>query len=287
LAEIEPRFADCLSIVWWPSDDTHFASQLLKQSDIVLAYGGNTALAAIQNQVPVTARFLPHGHKLSFGMVSASALSILRAKRIAAQAALDIARYEQQGCYSPQMFYVERGAQVSPLEFAQSLASELAALASKYPRSNLSLEEASSIGAWREVHEFAMLKSPTVQVLGDKKDSFVVIYSDAAIPLQPSPLNRCVMVVAVDALQDAIPLLAQQRPYLQTLGLATDPETMLALGDALAHAGVTRICAIGEMTSPAAGWHHDGRFSLLDLVNMVDMEASTEAAANQLTSYEL
>jgi hypothetical protein len=41
------------------------------------------------------------------------------------------------------------------------------------------------------------------------------------------------------------------------------------------------------MTSPAAGWHHDGRFNLTDLVNMVDIEASTEATANQLTDYEL
>jgi hypothetical protein len=41
------------------------------------------------------------------------------------------------------------------------------------------------------------------------------------------------------------------------------------------------------MTSPAAGWHHDGRFSLADLVNMVDIEKSTEVVANQLTHYEL
>ena len=74
---------------------------------------------------------------------------------------------------------------------------------------------------------------------------------------------------------------------MQTAGLATDPETLLQLGGALAQAGVTRICAIGEMTSPAAGWHHDGRFNLLDLVNMVDIESSTEVAANQLTNYEL
>jgi hypothetical protein len=39
------------------------------------------------------------------------------------------------------------------------------------------------------------------------------------------------------------------------------------------------------MTAPAAGWHHDGRFSLLDLVRMVDIEASTEAAAENFTAY--
>ncbi len=287
LTDMEPRLADCLSIIWWPNEDTQVASHLFRHSDIVLAYGGNTALSDIQTQVPVTTRFLPHGHKLSFGMVSSSALSVVRAQRVAAQAALDIARYEQQGCYSPHMFYVERGAQVSPQEFAQSLASELAALAHKYPRAPLSLEEASDIASWRQSHEFAMVQNSAVQVLGDKKDPFVVVYSDAPIPLQPSPLNRCVTVVAVDALQDVIPWIAKQRLFLQTAGLATDPETLLRVGDALAQAGVTRICAIGEMTSPAAGWHHDGRFSLIDLVNMVDIEASTEMAANQFTRYEL
>ena len=287
LVDIEPRLADCLSIIWWPNEDMNTAIHLFQQSDIVLAYGGNMALAAVQAQVPVTTRFLPHGHKLSFGMVSASALSVVRAKRLAAQAALDIVRYEQQGCYSPQMFYVERGAQVSPQEFAQTLCGEMATLAHKYPRTSLSIEEALHIASWRESHEFAMLQSPAVQVLGDKKDAFVVVYSDVPVSLNPSPLNRCVTVVAVDSLLDVMPLLKDQRSYLQTVGLATDPETLLALGDALAQAGVTRICAIGEMTSPAAGWHHDGRFSLADLVNMVDIEASTEVTANQLTDYEL
>ena len=287
LVDIEPRLAYCLSIIWWPNEDTNTAIHLFQQSDIVLAYGGNMALAAVQAQVPVTTRFLPHGHKLSFGMVSAAALSVVRAKRLAAQAALDIVRYEQQGCYSPQMFYVERGAQVSPQEFAQTLCGEMATLAHKYPRTSLSIEEALHIASWRESHEFAMLQSPAVQVLGDKKDAFVVVYSDVPVSLNPSPLNRCVTVVAVDSLLDVMPLLKDQRSYLQTVGLATDPETLLALGDALAQAGITRICAIGEMTSPAAGWHHDGRFSLADLVNMVDIEASTEVTANQLTDYEL
>lgn len=287
LADVEPRLADCLAIIWWSNEDVHAPSHLFQQSDTVIAYGGSSALSAIQKLVPTTTRFLPHGHKLSFGMVSTSALSLARAKRVATQAALDIARYEQQGCYSPQTFYVERGAQMSPQEFAQSLASELVALGHKYPRTHLSLEEASHIANWRESHEFAMLQNASIQVLGDKKDTFVVVYSDIPVSLSPSPLNRCISVIAVDSLHEVIPLITEQRAYLQTVGLATNPETLLALADALGQAGVTRICAIGEMTSPAAGWHHDGRFSLLDLVNMVDIEASTEIAANQLTDYEL
>jgi hypothetical protein len=41
------------------------------------------------------------------------------------------------------------------------------------------------------------------------------------------------------------------------------------------------------MTAPQAGWHHDGRFSLLDLVRMVDIDASTELAAERFTLYEV
>jgi hypothetical protein len=45
--------------------------------------------------------------------------------------------------------------------------------------------------------------------------------------------------------------------------------------------------ALGAMTAPQAGWHHDGRFNLLDLVRMVDIEASTEHAAEHFTAYEV
>jgi hypothetical protein len=41
------------------------------------------------------------------------------------------------------------------------------------------------------------------------------------------------------------------------------------------------------MTQPAAGWHHDGRFSLLDLVRMVDVEDSAERSGEQFSRYEI
>jgi hypothetical protein len=74
---------------------------------------------------------------------------------------------------------------------------------------------------------------------------------------------------------------------LQTVGVAAASEELLPVGDLLGQAGVTRICALGCMTAPEAGWHHDGRFSLLDLVRMVDIEDSTERNAELFTRYEV
>jgi acyl-CoA reductase-like NAD-dependent aldehyde dehydrogenase len=286
LAEVEPRWADCFAVVWWPSGDAHQRTAF-ELADVVLAYGGNAALQAMQDHMPVTTRFLPHGHKLSFGMVSTAALSVHKGPSVARQAARDVARYDQQGCYSPHVFYVQRGAPISPQDFAQHLANELAALQHKLPCRALSLEEAAQVGAWREAHEFAALNDGSTELCGTGQSTSTVVYSDRPLPLTAGPLNRHVLVVAVDTLDDVLPLIAPQRNYLQTVGLAAAPEELLHLGSSLGQAGVTRICALGAMTSPEAGWHHDGRFSLLDLVRMVDIEASTEREAERFTPYEV
>lgn len=39
------------------------------------------------------------------------------------------------------------------------------------------------------------------------------------------------------------------------------------------------------MSAPEAGWHHDGRFNLLDLVRMTEIEQSAELAAEPLAPY--
>jgi hypothetical protein len=287
LVEVEPRWTDCFAVVWWQGGDDAVERCVFAEADVVLAYGGNAALRSMQDRMPATTRFLPHGHKLSFGMVSNAALSVMRGQAAARAAALDVARWDQQGCYSPHVFYVQRGGQMQPLEFAQHLASELAALTSKFARRTLTLEETASVASWREHHEFESLRQDAHRVLGDPSQAFTVVYADAPQTLMPGPLNRCVLVVALDLLQDVMPLIEPQRAYLQTVGLAAAPEELLALGDALGQAGVTRICALGAMTSPEAGWHHDGRFSLLDLVRMIDIDQSAELAAENLTSYEL
>lgn len=285
LVEVEPRWADCLAVVWWQGGDVAHEGLAFGLADVVLAYGGNDSLAAMQQRMPVTTRFLPHGHKLSFGVVAASALSLRKGQKVVQQAALDVARYEQSGCYSPQLFYVARGGRMTPLEFAQQLQAALQALQPRFPRRVPSLEEGTAVAAWREGQALQSLGNPQRTVLGRADDPACVVYSDAPMALQPTALHRTVVVVAVDSLDEVPALLKTARPVLQTAGLAATPEEMLPLAQALGEAGVTRLCAIGAMTAPEAGWHHDGGFSLLDLVRMVDLEASAEAAAEDFAPY--
>lgn len=285
LAEVEPRLAGVLAIVWFKGGDVDSERALFAEADTVLAYGGNYTLTALRQQVPVSTRFLPHGHKLSVGLISAAALDVSHAPATARAAALDVVRYEQQGCYSPHTYYVARGGRVTPREFAQQLAGELAALQHKFARRTLTLEEAASVANWRQGQEMQGFADAGVELLGDAQASWCVAYAEQASALTPCALNRTVQVQAVDQLDDTLPLLAVQRAFLQTVGLAAAPQELQALAESLGAAGATRICAIGSMTAPEAGWHHDGRFSLLDLVRMVELEASAESAAETYAPY--
>lgn len=284
LAEVHPPLADCLAVVWWRGAGGAEADALYTQADTVLAYGGNQTLDALRRRLPVTTRFLPHGHKLGFGLIGQQALDTLQGPATARLAAWDVMRYDQQGCYSPHVFYVERGAPVSPRAFADYLATELANLQQRFARRPLTLEEGTTVARWQQSLEWS---NQPHQLIGPADASWSVAFADAGSlpPLTPTALYRSITVVAVDKLDDAIPVAAAQRDFLQTAGIATGPEELYRLAELLGAAGVTRISAIGSMSTPEAGWHHDGRFNLLDLVRMTEIEQSAELAAQPLADY--
>ncbi len=282
LAEVHPPLADCLAVVWWRGAGGEEADALYAQADTVLAYGGNQTLDALRRRLPVTTRFLPHGHKLGFGLIDAQALDTLKAPAMARLAAWDVMRYDQQGCYSPHVFYVQRGAPVTPRAFADYLAAELANLQRRFARRELDLEEGAALARWQQNMEWG---GEAHQLLGPVDAPWSVAYSESLQPLAPTALYRTIAVVAVDRLDAVLPVVAAQRDYLQTAGIAAGPEELYRLAGLLGAAGVTRISAIGSMSMPEAGWHHDGRFNLLDLVRMTEIEQSAELAAQPLAAY--
>ena len=288
LSQVDPALGACFAVVWWKGGDAEPAATLNAQADTVLAYGGQEAVEQIRAQVPTTTRFLAYGHKVGVGLVGCAALDMQHGPLTARRAAQDVARYEQQGCYSPHVLYVERGARLAPREFAQHLAGELAALALRHPRPALALAEASAVAQWRQSAEFAALRADaagTDALFGDETSPWAVAFTERAVPLTPSAGWRCIQVVAVDSLEAAADALAPHGAYLQTAGVAVEPVRLYTLSERLGRVGVTRVCALGAMTAPEAGWHHDGGFNLRDLVRITEIEAAAERAADPLAPY--
>ncbi|KAA9029461.1 acyl-CoA reductase [Niallia endozanthoxylica] len=286
LVEVEPRLANCFAVVWWKGGDVERETSLFRQSDIVIGYGGNHSLESLQSRIPVTTRFLPFGHKISFGLVLHSALDSQKAWRTAHQAALDVVRYDQQGCYSPHLFYVQTGGNVSPKEFARYMARELENFSKRYPRRKLSMEESASLTSWRQKEEMSLFSNQNKEVLGDSANHWTVVYEEEKGVFAPSPLNRVIRVIAFEKVEDIVPSMKPYRSFLQTVGMAASPKELFQCAEILGRIGVTRITALGRMTSPEPGWHHDGRFNITDLVQMVDIESSVEEASERFAPYE-
>lgn len=279
LIEVEPRWRDAIALLWWEGGDLAPEAAACADAQCVIAYGGDDTLRALHSRLPEGVRWLPHGHKLSFGVLGATALGTRHGAELATLAAMEVARHDQGGCYSPHVFYVQRGGRISPREWAERLFHALQNQHARHPRRTPDADEAWALGQWRQTQEWSGQARLMSGAGGD------VAFIDEARPLTPGPGLRCVQVLAYDDAEQVMAALAPARRWLQTAGLAVTPEEWPRWAQSLGLAGVSRVCAIAAMTAPEAGWHHDGGHSLRDLLSWVEVDASLIQDAERYAPY--
>ncbi len=268
IAKVDPELAQGLAVLWWRGGDQAIEQAAFSQSDWVIASGSNETIKEIQQRVK--ARFIGYGHRLSFGLIGKEVLK--NAKAIARRAALDVAMYDQQGCLSPHLFYIETGGAVPPKEFARLLADELEALSIKLPCGKISTGAASTLRQLKDLSEMREAASDEVAVFCGRKDlDWLVIY-EADPSFVPSPLYRVIRVKPLKDFSFLPSLLLSWTPYLQAAGVAVGKDRQKKVAESLGRLGVNRVCPIGKMQEPPIGWHQNGRSTLLDLVRWVGLE---------------
>jgi hypothetical protein len=230
----------------------------LERADAVIAFGNDNSIAKIRSRLRPGQIFLPHGHKLSFGV-------IFEDPNLAstAGAARDASIFDQQGCLSPHVFFVAH----EPLAYAAKLAAEMERVHAREPRGALSLSEANAIRNLRSELSFRLANDEAVAVLESTNSTAWSVAFDAAPGFPRSPLNRFIFVKPFP--EDFAETLADVRPYLSCVGIW--PPT---IGNVriVAGLGVSRICPVGRMQLPPATWHQDGQQVLAPLVRWIDCE---------------
>lgn len=273
LYELEPKLAACLEIAEWRGGDTLLEEALFAEADCVTVTGSDEALLALRNKLPTRVRFLGYGHRVSFGYVAGDVLTSLHAKKIISRATDDVVAWDQLGCLSPHVFYVQSGGAVSPVQFAEQLAAELQRREEVLPRGKLSTETAATIASRRAIYEMRAAHSTDTH-LWQSRDSTawtVVCEADARFPI--SCLHRFIYVKPVRDLTAAIESADAVRGKISTVGVAVPEHKAAELTKQLARWGVTRVCPLGQMQNPPLTWRHDGRPALGDLVTWTDYES--------------
>jgi len=272
LYETDSKLASCLEIAEWRGGQRALEEPLFSETDCVTATGSDDTLAAIRQQLPRRVRFLGYGHRVSFGYIARGALSGFGSRKLIARAAEDIIAWNQLGCLSPHIIYVETGGPLPPEQFAEALSGELARRETEEPRGELALELAATIAARREIYRIRAAASAETRLwCSEGSTAWTVVY-EADARFQLSCLHRFVYVKSVADLGDALGQADPVRGQVSTVGLAAPDDEAQSLATALARWGVTRVCPLGQMQTPPLTWRHDGRPSLGDLVTWTDWE---------------
>jgi hypothetical protein len=292
IAELEPKIGACFELARWRGGTVELESALWTETDCVVAQGDDETIESLRCQMPATTRFVAYGHKVSFGFVGSEVLSGYGVQKVAERAALDVAMWDQHGCLSPHLFYVEGDGVVPPEGFADHLAKALAALEVTFPRARLSDSDAGQVAQARLLHELrashfrathaeayagprgAFFEPPTggTEVWSSEQSTAWTVVFEADSRFRTSILNRFIYVKPCRNLEDALRYAEPFRQKTSTVGLAVAESRAGTLAAELARWGVPRICPLGRMQNPPMGWRHDGRPALAELVRWSDWE---------------
>ncbi|HWQ90610.1 MAG TPA: acyl-CoA reductase, partial [Clostridia bacterium] len=272
LYEAEPKLGACLEIAEWRGGKNNLEQALYDHADCVTATGSDETLAEVARRVPARARFIGYGHQVSFGFVSAEVLTDMHAGKIIERAAADVTAWNQLGCLSPHVFYVEDGGAVLPHQFAERLAKELEKREQSEPRGELPVPISSAIASRRSIYEMRAAHSEETRLWSSPHSTSWTVVFEADPQFQLSCLHRFIYVKRVAALAEALQGADVVRGKVSTVGLAVPEHQAQGVALQLARWGATRVCPLGQMQNPPLTWRHDGRPALGDLVVWTDWE---------------
>jgi len=274
IAEVSEGLGRCVVVAPWQGGDATLEDVAFRETDLVVASGTDEAIAAIAARVP--GRFIGYGHKISLAAVGKERLVDANALRgLAQRLAYDVSLWDQQGCLSPQVCYVESGGAASPVRFAEHLAHALAEQGRTLPPRVQTLEDRAAVLRFRQEAEWRADEGVRLYASPEGSDWTVTVESGPE--LMPTCLNRCVRVKIVGSLDEIKATLVPQRRYLEAAGLAVGPERVQAIVDLLAACGVHRVCPIGTMQQPPLSWVQGGRPRIGDWVEWMAVEGGLDA----------
>lgn len=272
LYEADAKLGACIEVAEWRGGTEALESAVFEQASCVTATGSDKTLAAIRRRVPAHTRFISYGEKLSFAFIAADSVSGRYLRPTLERAADDVVAWNQMGCLSPHVFYVEEGGTVSPELFAESLAQVLDGREHAEPRGELTPQVAAAIASRRSIYELRAAHAPGTRLWCSKGSTDWTVVFEADPRFQLSCLNRFIYIKPARDLADALRNAEAVRGKVSAVGLAVAEQHVQAMANDLAVWGATRVCQLGRMQNPPLAWRHDGRLPLNELVTWTDLE---------------
>lgn len=269
---VAPKLGACMEIIEWPGGEVSLEEIVFEESDLVTATGTDETLVSVQSRIPSGTRMVGYGHKVSLAYISGRGLADKEMVEVASKCARDVTAWDQQGCLSPHVIYVENGGAFPAERFAEAVASALCQIEEVQPRGALGVEQAADLAMRRSVYEIRAANSPDTRLWSsDRSTAWTVVY-ESDPRFHYTCLNRFIYVKPSRDADETLHQLEPLRGKVSTVGLAAAGREAERLATTFARWGVSRVCPVGKMQSPPLLWRHDGRPRLGELVDWTDWE---------------
>ncbi len=276
IGEADPELASAFEVLYWPGGEGGVLEEVaLARAERVVVYGGDDTVAEIRRRVRPGTPVVAYPHRVSVGMVGRAALAE-HGDALADAAASSAALFDQRGCVSPHMIWVE-GEPERVREWAEQVARASERWARALPPGPLEPDEAARIQQRRASLE---LRAAIATEAGRGGDCRMWVGESLSwtVALDPDPsftpscLGRTLLIKPVGALVDVLGILGEHRSVLQSVALEVEAGRRDTLSAELARHGCTRITSFVRQPWPPAWWKHDGRGPLEVLVRRISLE---------------
>jgi hypothetical protein len=257
LEQFDAELTSFLGVLIWDYEDHALQARLMRTAGLMLAAAGDDTIAALDGvrlEANPGLRFHRHGHKASFSVISQE---FAQNAETARQAALDASLWDQNGCLSSRVHFVEGNADA----YAGELTRAMRELTIELPRGTTPRRF-----SHRAYDTFYSLQvEGKVQVLTEYHDDCVVVLDrrpwecDSLRRIVNACQGRTVIVRPVDDLS-LVPNLLGCLPSsnLQTIGIACPPERVEGFATAAGATGVTSLRTLGQAAFPQLAFSWDG-----------------------------
>lgn len=244
-----PTLGHAAAVVSFPGGSAQHEAAMHSLADVVSVFGGDETVNAVTVQVPENVGVIGHGHGISVAYCGSEARAPDRVQDIVSGLALDVAAYDQRGCLSPQLIYIEDQDGRSMHSFASKLSNALDDVNQTLPRGPLPLAVGAAQAQWRGLAEV---------------DGSLLEGASHALSVEPrqprlSPGFRNASLVRVDGIDAAIRAMRPFGQHLKCVGTEASSEERLARALEAATELDAYVTAIGTMQTPAFDSQADGR----------------------------
>lgn len=241
---------------------SEYLEYLKKSSDVICAWGKGSALESVKKTIPHSIPYLEFGPKRSFAVLFTEGANLETA---ALRMAHDMSIYDQEACFSPQRLFI-----VGEYEkFLEYFKKYLDVSAEYLPKGRTNMDAQSYLNRIKMESKYRGWD------MHEGKDWTIVIADPYKV--KDHPLGRTMFIHPIESLDEIIPFVDDE-----TQGITVYPyNRSQEVADRLCPYGVQRICEMGMVSYPRAGFTHDGMYPLHYFVRL----ANWDEGLNYVNSY--